>query len=164
MNLPPESPVFIFPFARPLTGTEQQASLEQVQSFLAQWNSHGDPVKATAWFEEGVFLVIAADSSVVSPSGCSKDKLYHFIEKHQKALAIPLAETGHFFVKMGHEIRPLPKTEIKKLWMEEKLTFDNQLFPVWVDTLARFTQEWGKPLSAFNHLLKLAPKQPLETE
>lgn len=164
MKFSRQSPIFIFPFSRQLTEAEIQTCTTEIEGFLAQWNSHGDAVKASAWWEESQFLMVVADLSVVSPSGCSKDKLYHFIQKLQQTSAPTLAEPGKFFIKQKDRILALSRSEVQVQWNESALTADNQVFPIWIDTLARFESEWKCNLGDLRHVLKLPAETTVGTE
>ena len=116
-------------------------------------------MRAKAWFEESRFLVVTVDADLTSPSGCSKDKLYHFIGNLAKEHEYSLESPTKFFVKKEEVILALTRAELKEAWTSGQLNPDNQLFSVWVDTFGQFRTDWKSNLSRFLSVLKL-PSQP----
>lgn len=155
MPIPEQSPVFIFPFSKTLTDEVKENVASTTNQFLSQWQSHGDPVRADAWVEESRFLIVAVDADLTIPSGCSKDKLYHFIQNLEKELGISRETATKFFVKSGHEILTFSRNELKEAWILNQLSAENQVFPVWLETYGQFQTMWKSNLGQFASVLKL---------
>lgn len=154
-------PIFIFPFANFLASNTKDAVLSQTNLFLQQWKSHEVPVKAEAWFEESQFLLVKVDPSLANPSGCSKDKLQHFMLNLAENLGISIAPPQWFWIKIGSEIHGLTKQELKILWQNDAKAGNYPMFPTWLDSERTFLELWGKPLDHFAVLLKLTVENPI---
>jgi hypothetical protein len=154
-ELPPDSPLFIFPFPKPLENSERENVLTKCDLFLSQWKTHEKPIAAKAWLEENQFLLIAVDPSLNSPSGCSKDKLFHFVsilKNQQENHEFPL---HLFWVKSDSELMTFTKKELLENLEKGMLSIENQLFPTWITQLEQYQKEWGKPIENFSSLLRL---------
>lgn len=154
-------PIFIFPFRDFLSAESIEAVISQMNQFLLQWKSHEAPVKAEAWFEESHFLIVRVDPSLANPSGCSKDKLQHFIQGLTEKLCLPLASPQLFWLKIGSEIHGLTKLQIKNLWQNDLKAVGYLLFPTWLDSEHTYLELWGKPLEHFADMLKLTVENPI---
>lgn len=154
-------PIFIFPFRDFLSAESIEAVISQMNQFLLQWKSHEAPVKAEAWFEESHFLIVRVDPSLANPSGCSKDKLQHFIQGLTEKLCLPLASPQLFWLKIGYEIHGLTKLQIKNLWQNDLKAVGYLLFPTWLDSEHTYLELWGKPLEHFADMLKLTVENPI---
>ncbi len=151
-------PIFIFPYAKPLDFNIQSKLLEFSQIFLDQWNTHGAPLNARAWISENQFLIFEVDPILNAPSGCSKDKLYHFVEKSNINLGILAGDAHKFYLKTGAEIEIFDKAALKEKWSNNALFQDYALFPIWFSSKNEFELLWGKPLNRFAQLLRLVER------
>lgn len=150
-----QSPLLIFPFHKALTKSEAEKILDELGRFLSQWQTHQQPLAAKAWFEEYQFLCILVDPSLNTPSGCSKDKLFNFVNGLKNEVQEIDLSTHLFWVKKQNQILALSKTELRKEWELGNLRADNQLFPTWIDSFGDYKSQWGKPLSFFLKVLRL---------
>lgn len=155
MPLPEQSPVFIFPFSKTLSDAEKENATSSTNQFLSQWQSHGDPLRAEAWVEESRFLLVVVDADLTVPSGCSKDKLYHFIQNLELEMGISRESPTKFFVKSGEEILTFSRNELKLAWSQNQITSESQLFPVWIETYGQYQSIWKSNLGQFASVLKL---------
>ncbi len=75
---------WVFIANRKLTGSETTKVEEEIKNFLAQWKSHGKPIKANGFCFENAAIVLVADETDVQASGCSIDKINQWLEKGVK--------------------------------------------------------------------------------
>lgn len=155
----PDFPIFIFPYANPLKADQESKIFFEVNSFLSQWKAHDSPLKAKAWVEENLFLLVEVDPVIANPSGCSKDKLYHFVKKMNDNLGLQEAQLNLFFIKANNEIRTFDKKRLKIEWVNNRQMSEYQLFPIWISTQAEYQKWWGKSLSQFQQMLQLDPEK-----
>jgi len=154
-TLPPNSPIFIFPFQNGIATNQGEEILNRCNKFLNQWKSHGSDLSAKVWIEENQFLIFVIDSSLSEPTGCSKDKLYHFIESLKDLPDTQLGDINKFWIKKEDKFLHLTKKELKDNLENGALNFDNQLFPLWILDLEQYSNCWAMPLRSFKVLLKL---------
>src|SRR5688572_29726568 len=79
-KMPDDSRVWVYQSNRPLEETEEKEVLEKISVFLSGWAAHGEELKAGASIFYHRYVIIAADEAQVTASGCSIDKLVHFLK------------------------------------------------------------------------------------
>ncbi|TNF50345.1 MAG: hypothetical protein EP305_00620 [Bacteroidetes bacterium] len=132
------SRVWIYTLERRLDATEENYLREQLQSFISQWAAHGKELTADADVVNSAFIVISADESKVSASGCSIDTQVHFLKALSKELGIDFFNRMIFYSTNGEDL-------IKKD-LSSMADLPNELFfdPM-IATLGELRREWVKP-------------------
>jgi hypothetical protein len=160
-SLPASSPIFIYPFRDKISDSQSDEIISKSLKFLDQWKSHGSDLSTKVWIEENQFLIFVVDSSLSEPSGCSKDKLYHFVESLKDSNEISFGDLNKFWVKKDLNILSFTKKELKENIESESLSFENQLFPLWISDFEQYKKNWGAPLETFKQVLKLEEKKTI---
>jgi hypothetical protein len=80
-NLPEHSRVWVFAANRILEESDLQDVKLLMNSFIAQWQSHGTDLLAGFQMMHDCLLVVAVDQSVEAPSGCSIDKVFRLLNQ-----------------------------------------------------------------------------------
>lgn len=91
-DLPDSSRLWIFQSSRPLDAEERKILLELTGSFLSQWTAHQQQLKSGCDLMHGLFLLIAVDEQYTGASGCSLDKLHHFVKDVGLHLSVDLLD------------------------------------------------------------------------
>jgi len=160
-QIQPDSSVFIFPISTQLSEFEIVKILDSSKEFLVQWKSHGEDLSTRVWIEEKQFIIFVADSSLTLPSGCSKDKLFHFVENMISGLHLSLGRLDHFWIKSGGEILHLSKKELKEKLELVLINSDSQVFPTWINDFEDYNKHWSKPLKNFHSMLGITQKNEI---
>jgi hypothetical protein len=160
-TLPSNCPIFIFPFQTGLSESQKEKIMTFSKQFLSKWKSHGSDLSTQVWIEENQFLIFVVDSSLSEPSGCSKDKLYHFMESLKDLKEFKFGDINKFWVKKNQKILNFTKKELKENIENGSLSFDNQLFPLWITEYEQYIVNWGAPLADYKLLLKLEEKKTI---
>jgi hypothetical protein len=155
----PGDPIFIFPFEKQIDEIQERILILSTETFLKSWQSHGNPLKAQALIEKKQFLCVFVDEAQALASGCSKDKLYHFVENWMKTENLKPALANQFFIEVQKEIRTFNRSEILLALEKNEISMDSALFPSWLSTRDEFTKLWGQPLSMFRKILWLQEKE-----
>lgn len=87
-SLPDHARVWIYAADRTLGESEQIRLIELLDSFCANWRSHGRPVKSTATVIEGRFAVIAGEIPGGDISGCGIDASVHALDEAANELGL----------------------------------------------------------------------------
>ncbi|HXA00498.1 MAG TPA: hypothetical protein VNW99_00820 [Cytophagaceae bacterium] len=87
-ELPENSRVWVYQSNRPMEQRELDYIKIQTGEFISSWESHSTPVPGSFKILYERFLIIAADESGFTVSGCSTDKSVHFIKGLQDELCI----------------------------------------------------------------------------
>lgn len=91
-ELPDNSRLWIFQSSRPLDAEERKILLDMTGSFLSQWTAHQQQLKAGCDLLDGLFLLIAVDEQYTGASGCSLDKLHHFVRDAGRQFSVDLLD------------------------------------------------------------------------
>jgi hypothetical protein len=87
-ELPENSHVWVYQSDRTMKENELDYIRTHTGEFISCWESHGTPVPGSYKILYDRFLVIAADESSFTVSGCSMDKSVHFIKGLENELSI----------------------------------------------------------------------------
>jgi len=99
--LPDEARVWVFAASDVLTAESEQALLERVDAFLAQWRAHGAPLASARELREGRFLCVSVDQRPAAASGCSIDGLFRELRTLEPALGTTMSASGLIFWRDG---------------------------------------------------------------
>ncbi len=80
-NLPDHSRVWVFAANKILDESELNDVSLLMNSFVAQWQSHGSDLLAGFQLVHDCILIVAVDQSVEAPSGCSIDKVFRLLNQ-----------------------------------------------------------------------------------
>ena len=75
-----ESRIWVYVGNRQLTPNEQTIATEEIINFANNWQTHGKEMTATGFLFAKQALVLVANESELKASGCSIDKINHFIK------------------------------------------------------------------------------------
>lgn len=79
---------WIFVANRLLTNQEERLLISELNSFLSQWKSHGKSLDAEGYCIKHGAIVLIADEREVQASGCSIDKINHWVRSLGATLKI----------------------------------------------------------------------------
>ncbi|MDP4217082.1 MAG: hypothetical protein Q8927_12850 [Bacteroidota bacterium] len=142
----PDSRVWVYQCNRPFTMSEALEVEEMLQGFVKVWHSHGEPVRGYGNLFFGQFVVLMADESKGSVSGCSTDSSVHIIKEIERRFAVRLFDRVllAFYVKDAVQLLPmsqLPYALENKLMTPDTLYFDNT-----IRNKAELEARWLKPI------------------
>ena len=132
-GFPGNSRVWIFGAERELDRAEAGVFLEAVDDFISGWAAHGAPLRAgRAWCYER-FLIVGADTSATSPSGCSIDALVRVLGEMENRLGVRfLGNEAVWYRDRRKRIRKASRPEFRALAESGAVTpasvvFDNSI-------------------------------------
>ncbi len=101
-----------------------------LQDFVAQWKSHGTPVKGFANLFFGRFIVLMADENATGVSGCSTDSSVRLVKEIEKKYNVNLFDRQMLTFYIKEKVELLPLLQLKyaienKFITEDTLYFDN---------------------------------------
>lgn len=111
--LPPDfssqSRVWIYQSNRLFTLSEALGLEEQITAFCAHWQAHGVGLKAWGSLLFGQFLILMADETQVSVSGCSTDGSVRFVKQLGENYGVDFFDRTMlaFFIKDKIQMLPL---------------------------------------------------------
>jgi hypothetical protein len=98
------SKVWIYTSPRPFTSIEIDFIRQELISFCSNWAAHGSQLKAGGDVLDGRFIVLIADESQTTASGCSIDTSVRFIKQLSQELGLDLFNRMYFYSKEGDKI------------------------------------------------------------
>ncbi|PWU02317.1 MAG: hypothetical protein C5B52_05760, partial [Bacteroidetes bacterium] len=120
--------------------------LQQLHSFIGEWNAHGAKVKGYANVFFGWFIVLIADETVAGVSGCSTDSSVRQMKLIEQKLNINLFERQNLAFLVDDEIQLFHLNQIKSLLESGSITGETVYFNNLVQSLTELRQIWMVPL------------------
>src|SRR5918992_1402536 len=89
-SLTPASRIWIFQANRRIARGELEVVKSNLREFTEEWAAHGSPLKTSFTIKFDQFIILAADETHESPSGCSIDGSVRVLKKLEQSLGIQL--------------------------------------------------------------------------
>ncbi|PWJ56519.1 hypothetical protein CLV98_11113 [Dyadobacter jejuensis] len=139
------SRIWIFQANRSLTESENDTITETLKSSVENWEAHGKALTASVKLFENRFVVVAVDERDELPSGCSIDKLTHWVQEIGHQLQIDFFDRSLAYLDAQGGLQTVPVPGIKQAVANEIIgryttVFDNQ-----VSTKAQWMTKWKVP-------------------
>lgn len=105
----PESRVWLYQSSRLFTLSEALEIEDRLQAFCANWQAHGAGIKGYGNFLFGRFLVLIADETRTTVSGCSTDNSVRFVKALGETFGVDFFDRRQlaFVVKDKIEVLPM---------------------------------------------------------
>ncbi len=144
-KLPDTSRVWIYQSDRELSNHEVAFIGNETDSFIAEWTTHGKSMRAGFAVVDNRFLVIAADESMTSASGCGIDKSVNHVKRMGTELGVDFFNRMLSSYRQGVEIITVP---VHEFWARRKagvVTADTLVFNNLAQNLGEFRMKWLIP-------------------
>ncbi|XVJ64832.1 MAG: hypothetical protein HEQ40_01180 [Lacibacter sp.] len=104
-----ESRVWIYQSSRLFTMSEALQIEDLLNHFVANWKSHGTPVKGFGTLFFGQFIVLMADEQATGVSGCSTDSSVRLIKEIEQLYKVSMFDRQNlaFIIKDKVQLLPL---------------------------------------------------------
>jgi hypothetical protein len=123
-QLPDAARVWVFGISPALDSTKSQRLLERVDTFLADWNAHGHPIRAAREVRDGSFLVVAVDKDAET-SGCSIDRMFGTLRQLERDLGVAILDANRIFVRHGDgRIEAITRADFSERGDRHTIVFD----------------------------------------
>jgi hypothetical protein len=129
----PTSKVWLFTSDKVLNDSEQLSIQLDLDSFCAQWDSHGAVLKATGFVLFSRILMLVVDESFNPISGCSVDKSVAFIRMLESKYNISLFDRLLQSAYVNNDWQTASTTG----WSEKLKSNEINLETVFIDTLVK---------------------------
>ncbi|MBM3432139.1 MAG: hypothetical protein FJX92_03930 [Bacteroidetes bacterium] len=144
-SLAPQSRVWIYQSNRTFTIAEALKLEKQLEAFTAEWTSHGAAVKGAGYLFFGQFLILIADETAATVSGCSTDKSVHFIQSIEKEYGVLLLDFTTLAFLLKDKIQLLPMAQLPYAIEHGYIGPATPYFNNLVSTLFEFQTQWIIP-------------------
>ena len=150
-SLPNNSRVWVYQANRPLSDAEVQAIQNSIADFVGEWSSHSRNVIAAGDVLHNLFIVLMADESAFSVSGCSIDSSVNFIRSVENEFGIELFDRFTTAYLDGNQIKMAGKEEFQQLIDNGMINEKTIVFNNVIQTKKEFGQGWKVPLTQSWH-------------
>jgi hypothetical protein len=139
------SRIWIYQADRRFTMQEALQIEAMLDGFVEQWNTHGTPVKGFATMFFGQFIVLMADESGATVSGCSTDSSVRLIKSIEQTFQVSLFNRQLLGFVMKDNIQLLPLAQLSYAVEHGFVTRDTLYFNNTVQTKAELQEKWMIP-------------------
>ncbi len=151
-DFPAQSRVWIYQSDRALTTAQVTTTQQRLQQFVAQWQSHGKPVRARAEVLHQHFLVLMVDERYEAPSGCSIDSSVALIKELEQSLQVDFFDRMTFtYVKADGSVAAAKREAFAQLYAQQEIDEQTTVFNNLVTTKDALEKEWKVNLGASWH-------------
>ena len=150
-QLPENSKVWVYQSNRELNDSEVQQIKSLINEFVRQWTSHSRNVIAAAIVVYKRFIILAADESAFSVSGCSIDSSIHFVKELEQQFNIGLFDRHTVAYRGNEKINAVKQADFQQLIDNGLVNQDTVVFNNLVATVGDLNQNWEVPLSRSWH-------------
>ena len=142
-----ESRIWIYSAERALTNEEANVVRNEIQTFVKEWVSHRQELKAAADVLHNRFLVIAVDESQAEASGCSIDGSVNKIKEIGAQIEVDFFNRMRFSYRDEQgNIQTVSKEEFKDLYHRDKIGNDAIVFDTLIKEVGELRQIFERPL------------------
>jgi hypothetical protein len=144
-SLPSNAKVWILQANRPFTTDQLNIVHERLRLFTEEWSVHGSPLPASYLVRFDQFIILAADETEQSASGCSIDSSVRVLKSLEQSFGIQLFDRNRVAFKTQDGVALIPLQELKQKFQDGILNRDTLTFNNLVDTRASFEKNWLVP-------------------
>ena len=141
-SFPDDARVWIYASPEKLSSEIQERMLRSSQSFLAQWQAHGQSLNADVQIFHDHFLVFFVDESSANATGCSIDASVRFVKELELSLGLDMLDRSKVYVKTPEGVQHFDFRNVPT-----DLPADAHVFNHSVSDLGAFRKEWELPLA-----------------
>ena len=141
-----QSKVWVYQCNRILTMQEALETEAQIESFVAEWASHGDQVKAAGFLFFGQFLILMADETVTTVGGCSTDGSMRFVKSLEKTFSVNFFDRTSLAFVIKDKVQLLPYSQVQYALDNKFTSPDTLYFNNLVATKQELENNWLVPL------------------
>lgn len=147
-----ESKIWIYPSNKKLNPGEFAHIDSNLDSFVQNWVSHNQQLKAYGTIYMDQIIVLLVDETKASASGCSIDSSVGFIKQMGQQLEIDFFNRWNFLYLVDNEvIKMVSKEQFQQDFENGVINLDTLFFDPLVKTLSEFKTDFIKPLGKSWH-------------
>jgi hypothetical protein len=140
------SKVWIYQSSRLFLMSEAFEMEGMLNNFVANWKSHGAPVKGFANLFFGQFIVLMADETQRGVSGCSTDSSARLIKEIEKRFSVDLFNRQNLAFVIKDKVQLLPLPQLNYAAENGFINADTLYFNNTVLTKKELLQKWMVPV------------------
>jgi len=142
----PDSRVWIYQSSRVFFLSEALQIEDLLSHFVADWKSHGVPVKGFATLFFGQFILLLADENATNVGGCSTDSSVHLIKEIEKLFKVSMFDRQNLAFVLKEKIELLPLNQLQYAVDHNFIHADSLYFNNLVQTKEELENNWLIPV------------------
>lgn len=142
----PDSRVWIYQSSRLFSMGEALQIEDLLNHFVANWKSHGDPVKGAAYLFFGQFIILMADERATGVSGCSTDSSVHLVKEIENLYKVNLFDRQNLAFVVKDKIQLIPLSQFTYAVENNFISADTLYFNNTVLTKEALETNWLIPV------------------
>lgn len=142
----PESRVWLYQSSRQFSLSEALEMEELIGEFCSNWQAHGAGVKSYGNLFFGRFLVLMADESHTTVSGCSTDSSVRFVKALGERYGVDFFNRQHLAFVVRDRIEVLPMNQATYAFNNGFLSGDTLYFNNLAATKQQLLENWLIPV------------------
>lgn len=151
IDLPSHSRIWVYQSSRPFEQSEITSIKNSLDTFIVDWNHHGEKIVAAADVFYDRFIVFFADERVNPVGGCSIDKSVALLKSFEEKYNVDLFDRTLVYYKSGEEI---VMKKMNDFWAMRKagiIDDETVVFNNLISTKAEFEKQWVVPFKESWH-------------
>jgi len=145
-GFPDNAKVWIYQSSRAFIEKEEKEINEQLYQFYAQWQTHGAPVKGWAKLLFRQFVVVLADETDETVSGCSTDSSVRVIKSLERQYDVNFFDRMMITFLVKNKAEMLPFNQVQYAINKGFIDSNTLLFNNVVTTKKELLEKWLVPL------------------
>jgi len=141
-----DSRVWVYQSSRLFMMSEALHIEDLLNNFIANWNSHGAPVKGYGNLFFGQFIVLMADERATGVSGCSTDSSVRLIKQIEELFKVNMFDRTTLAFKVKDKVQMLPLAQLQYAINNNFITPDTIYFNNLVQTKVELENNWLIPV------------------
>ncbi|MEE6186226.1 hypothetical protein PIECOFPK_02828 [Mycovorax composti] len=142
----PNSRVWVYQASRLLSLQEAFDAEDKINAFVEEWQSHGAKVKAAGFLFFGQFVILMADESIATVSGCSTDSSVRFIKSLEARYGVSFFDRTTLAFIIKDKVQLLPLAQLQYAFDNGFVNGDTLYFNNLVATKAELENNWIIPV------------------
>ena len=120
--------VWAYTISKNLSDSETDQLIDSGKKFVSGWTAHEHQLSASFTIFKKRIVLIQVDETVAEASGCSIDKLMHFIKDTEKQFQMELLNRFLIPYKKGENIEVTHSSKIKAMLENKEITEDTLIY------------------------------------
>jgi hypothetical protein len=142
----PDSRVWVYQSSRLFMLSEALHVEDLLNNFIANWNSHGAPVKGYGNLFFGQFIVLMADERATGVSGCSTDSSVRLIKQIEELFKVNMFDRQMLAFMVKDKVQMLPLAQLQYAIDNNFIAADTLYFNNLVQTKEELENKWLIPI------------------
>lgn len=140
------SRVWVYQGSRLFTIGEALEIEEMMETFIGQWNTHGDKVQGYANLFFGQFVILMADETEAKVSGCSTDSSVRLIKAIEQQFKVDMFNRQNLAFVVKDKVQLLPLSQLNYAVANGFIDAETIYFNNLVQTKAELMSQWMIPV------------------